>query len=50
MELGTYDYPFRMIDDAFRELFNRKYLYSHDGKDIKVVIYLIVDLANLGDD
>jgi hypothetical protein len=24
LELGTLEHPFRMLDDAFRELFNRK--------------------------
>jgi hypothetical protein len=24
LQLGTYQHPYRMLDDAFRELFNRK--------------------------
>jgi hypothetical protein len=41
VELGTIDHPFRMIDDAFRELFNRKQLFSkRTNKDFNITIYL----------
>jgi len=47
LELGTYDYPYRMLDDAFRELFNRKQLYSkQSGSDFNVTIFLKSSLTS----
>lgn len=40
IELGTVLQPYRMMDDAFRELFNRESIFSSNGKDFNVTIYL----------
>lgn len=40
IELGTVAQPYRMMDDAFRELFNRESIFSTNGKDFNVTIYL----------
>jgi len=44
LELGTKNYPFRSIDDSFRELFNRETLYDLDGSQFSVVINLMAAL------
>jgi hypothetical protein len=40
LELGTQEHPFKNIDDAFRELFDRFQIWDHDGNDFNVTIYL----------
>ena len=40
LELGTMEHPFRFIDDAFRELFNRFQIYDEKDTDFNVTIYL----------
>lgn len=40
IELGTVAHPYSMMDDVFRELFNRESIFSSNDKDFNVTIYL----------
>jgi archaellum component FlaF (FlaF/FlaG flagellin family) len=38
--LGTQEHPFKQIDDAFRELLNRKTILNDNNSDFNVTIYI----------
>jgi hypothetical protein len=38
--LGTQEHPFKEIDDAFRELFNRKIILNENYSDFNVTIFI----------